>query len=92
MHGAANHSAWQFNAEAGRGIVVEVPFVVLLAAPLHTWAMNIAVVASYRAVPHMLTAVPRGRKKSTVASAQPASFAHCVGWAGDVVDRRWASD
>ena len=44
-----------------------------------TCAMKMAVVASYRAVPFMLTFMPSGRKKSTVASSHPASLA-AWGW------------
>lgn len=40
--------------------------------------MKMAVVASYSAVPFMLTVVPSGRKKLTVGSSQPMSLAACA--------------
>ena len=44
----------------------------------HTWARKMTVVASYSAVPLMLTVVPRGITKSTMLPLHPISFAHSM--------------
>lgn len=44
----------------------------------HTCAMNMTVVASYRAVPFMFTVVPRGKTNFIMLSSHPASAAQSI--------------